>query len=353
VKVSVAMATYNGGPYLAAQLASLLGQDRLPDELVISDDGSCDETEQVVKEFAATAPFPVIWLRNPGRRGYQRNVDFALAATIGDVILLADQDDVWLERHVSLLAAPFETDPRLMVAAGDSQVMSADGSVSDSTVHDQMPADKMHATNRARGIAQFRQVLAARAVAGHSMAVRRSVLEVASPLPVGWMPDEWIFLIGAAMGRVLYVEEVISRFRRYARYVPGPEYRRAPDPITGLLTGPAIAPATEFAVPAETSTLSGEELARWQNLLSRLRYAGALLPLADQALAEATAKLRLLTFRATVRGQAAPVRAIRVLPWLLAGRYRRAGGGFAVGMRDLAGANNSRGRKKAAGARRK
>ncbi len=319
MKVSVAMATYNGGPYLAGQLASLLTQDRLPDELVISDDGSCDETEHLVKEFASRAPFPVIWLRNPGRRGYQRNFDFALAATIGDVVLLADQDDIWLEHHVSRLVEPFETDPQLMVTAGDSRLMDATGAVAEHTLRegeDMSPA-KVKATNTARGAAQFRQVLHDRSAGGHSMALRRFVLEVASPLPSSWMHDEWIFLIGAAMGRVLYVDDVISRFRRYSRAVPGIEYRRTADLLPG-------------ACPAD-------EVARWTNLLARLKYAGPLLPDADRIVSDVATKVRLIGFRDRVARQPAPVRAVRVLPWLLTGRYHRAGRGFRTFARDVTG----------------
>jgi glycosyltransferase involved in cell wall biosynthesis len=324
------MATFNGGPYLAAQLASMVEQDRLPDELVISDDGSCDETEQVVKEFAGTAPFPVIWLRNPGRRGYQRNVDFALAATIGDVILFADQDDVWLAQHISHLVTPFETDPRLMITAGDSRLMDATGALAECTVReteDLTPA-RVKATNTARGASQFRAVLHRRAVCGHSMALRRRVLEVASPLPSSWMPDEWIFLIGAAMGRVRYVDDVISRFRRYSRLVPGTEYRRVAELLPGV---------GDVAEGGGFGTASVEELVRWQNLLARLKYAGSMLPAADRVVADVTTKVRLIAFRDRVRQQPAPVRAVRVLPWLLSGRYHRLGRGFRTCARDLVG----------------
>jgi glycosyltransferase involved in cell wall biosynthesis len=312
------MATYNGGPYLAAQLASLAHQDRLPDELVISDDGSCDETEQVVKEFAATSPFPVIWLRNTGRRGYRRNVDFALAATIGDIILLADQDDVWLEQHVRWLVTPFEINSRLMVTAGDSEEISASGEVVSPSIRPALTPAKLHATNRARGAAQFRSVLGVRGVIGHSMAFRRAVVELASPLPSGWMHDEWIFLVGAAMGPILYVDETISRFRRYARELPA-EYPRE-DSRAGA--GPAGELTSSSIKPGGSTASSGfvSETTKWQNLLSRLKYAGPMLPYADRVLHDVSAQIRVLAFQASLRDQSAPVRAVRKLPWILTGR---------------------------------
>ena len=44
LKISVALCTYNGAAYLDGQLASIASQDCLPDELVVCDDGSSDET---------------------------------------------------------------------------------------------------------------------------------------------------------------------------------------------------------------------------------------------------------------------------------------------------------------------
>ena len=57
--VSVAMATCNGEAWIDAQLASLVGQTRQPDELVVCDDASEDSTLERVRTFAQSAPFPV------------------------------------------------------------------------------------------------------------------------------------------------------------------------------------------------------------------------------------------------------------------------------------------------------
>ena len=60
-KISVAMAVYNGERFLADQLGSLARQERLPDELVISDDASTDRTVEIVRDFAERAPFRIVW----------------------------------------------------------------------------------------------------------------------------------------------------------------------------------------------------------------------------------------------------------------------------------------------------
>jgi glycosyltransferase involved in cell wall biosynthesis len=71
--ISVAMATYNGASYLREQLDSLAAQTRRPAELVVGDDGSDDETPQILNAFSETAPFPVRLLGREERRGFADN----------------------------------------------------------------------------------------------------------------------------------------------------------------------------------------------------------------------------------------------------------------------------------------
>ena len=59
MKISVAMCTYNGAEFLPAQLESIVTQSRQPDEIVICDDGSTDETRILLEKFAAESPFSV------------------------------------------------------------------------------------------------------------------------------------------------------------------------------------------------------------------------------------------------------------------------------------------------------
>ena len=53
------MTTYNGSAYVREQLESFAAQKRLPDELVVCDDVSSDDTVAQLEAFAAAAPFPV------------------------------------------------------------------------------------------------------------------------------------------------------------------------------------------------------------------------------------------------------------------------------------------------------
>jgi len=112
--ISIAMATYNGSRFIDEQLDSFADQTLLPDELVITDDGSSDETLDIAERFAGTAPFPVRVHRNPAQLGYSRNFEAAVARCKGDIIFLSDQDDVWFPDKLETVCAEFDKDDRTM-----------------------------------------------------------------------------------------------------------------------------------------------------------------------------------------------------------------------------------------------
>ena len=70
LKLSVAMAIYNGEWFLEEQLFSIARQVRLPDEMVVSDNGSNNGTIDVLERFVTNAPFPVRVYRNIKLLGY-------------------------------------------------------------------------------------------------------------------------------------------------------------------------------------------------------------------------------------------------------------------------------------------
>lgn len=95
MKISIAMATFNGERYLQEQLESLRAQTSLPDELVVTDDGSTDETIPILERFRTSAPFPVRIYRNERNLGFADNFLKAARLCTGDWVAFCDQDDVW------------------------------------------------------------------------------------------------------------------------------------------------------------------------------------------------------------------------------------------------------------------
>ena len=89
------MPTYNGATFLAEQLESIGTQTHQPDLLIVSDDGSSDDSCAIIRDFARRAPFDVRLHTGP-RKGLALNMRGLLANCPAGHVALADQDDVWL-----------------------------------------------------------------------------------------------------------------------------------------------------------------------------------------------------------------------------------------------------------------
>ena len=87
LRTSIALATYQGARFLEEQLESFRNQTRLPDEVVISDDHSSDETDSIVEAFIQRASFPVKFIQNEGPRGITRNSENAVKHCSHEIIL--------------------------------------------------------------------------------------------------------------------------------------------------------------------------------------------------------------------------------------------------------------------------
>ena len=116
------MCTYGGARFVGAQLESIAAQTRPPDELVVCDDRSPDETAAVVERFAQTAPFPVRLHVNERNLGTTKNFERAVALCEGGLIALCDQDDVWLPEKLARLEAEFARRPRAALVFSDAEV---------------------------------------------------------------------------------------------------------------------------------------------------------------------------------------------------------------------------------------
>lgn len=98
--LSLALTTYNGGLYLREQLESIYNQTKVPDEIVVCDDGSTDETISILEEYKVKRGLKY-FVNNP-RLGVNRNFYKAISLCSCDYIALSDQDDIWLPNKIEI-----------------------------------------------------------------------------------------------------------------------------------------------------------------------------------------------------------------------------------------------------------
>lgn len=100
--ISICMCTYNGEKYIFDQLDSIVNQTLIPDQIVICDDNSSDNTIQIINEFSVKYT-SIEWciIKNEKNIGWKENFNQALHQCKGNIIFLADQDDIWLKNKIN------------------------------------------------------------------------------------------------------------------------------------------------------------------------------------------------------------------------------------------------------------
>jgi len=103
--ISIVMATYNGERYISQQLESIKEQTIQADEVIICDDGSSDDTVKMVERFIRDNEL-ITWkiIKNKKNKGWQKNFMDAISYATGEIVFLADQDDIWHTKKIEVMS---------------------------------------------------------------------------------------------------------------------------------------------------------------------------------------------------------------------------------------------------------
>lgn len=204
IRVSVAMAAYNGERYIRQQMDSILQQLGDRDELVISDDGSTDHTIEIIRSYQKGDP-RIRLLSGPGL-GTKQNIAHAIAHTKGAYIFLADQDDLWMSDKVRRVLAVFR-EKKCHVAVHDCIVTGED------LTQILYPSFFDY---RGYGAGVWRNIWKNKYI-GCCMAIRRELLPYILPVPDDiQMHDQWIGVINDwHRGGCCFLKEPLLYYRRH------------------------------------------------------------------------------------------------------------------------------------------
>lgn len=129
MKISVCMGTYNGAKYIQEQLYSILEQTRKVDEVILCDDGSTDGTVEIIQNFISNNGREDSWklYQNEQNKGYPANFYYACSLCTGDVVFLADQDDIWTAEKIKRMSDALEKENEMKVIACKFGLIDAQG----------------------------------------------------------------------------------------------------------------------------------------------------------------------------------------------------------------------------------
>lgn len=222
VMVDILMATYNGEKLLPFQLASISRQTHKNWRIIVRDDGSSDNTVQILCDFAALNPGKVIIIDDKiGNLGALGNFSVLVGHSTADYITFSDQDDIWdLEkiefslRELLLLEQTHGVSMPLVVVT-DRRVADENGrKITDSFWENQ----GIHPRKIRSPFDYFFYPVAA----GSSMLLNKSLLNLVRPIPkTAIMHDCWIELVAAHFGKAHYVEKTMLQYVKHSRNVSG------------------------------------------------------------------------------------------------------------------------------------
>lgn len=315
MRISIAMATFNGARYLGEQLASFADQTLLPDELVACDDGSTDDTLTVLEAFAKTAPFEVLIHRNPVNLGYGRNFAKALGLCTGDLVFPSDQDDVWFPERLAVIHGLADADPGKLLWMNDAELTD----------------EKLRPT----GLTKLGQLKGARIksssfVQGCCCAVRRELLDRALPIPEAFTAhDGWLVELAGYLDVKVILGRSLQFYRIHGRNTSGFFVNRtAPVGFFDKVRG-RMASAGREQIRREL----GSERGKVEALEARIRSTKGGSP--DRALAVLSDKRAALQLRSRLIEKPKLLRILSAVPMLMKGDYARHFNGVDSFLKDL------------------
>lgn len=210
--VAILLATYNGASCIQEQLESYLSQTRAPDLILVSDDGSTDDTLAIIEAFRDSHPEIRCHIGKGPRRGSAKNFLSLIQDTPDwiDVVALSDQDDVWLpdklERGLSALS---EASPGSEILLYCARTFECDAA--------------LNRPRLSRGITRppaFRHALVQNIAGGNTMMLNRAALDLvrAASREVAKLVvhDWWIYqIVTGAGGRVIFDPRPALLYRQH------------------------------------------------------------------------------------------------------------------------------------------
>lgn len=200
--VSVCIPTCNGERFLKKQLDSIFSQLQEDDEIVVSDDNSSDKTLHILKSYGDRR---MKISTNSKRVGVKKNLQIALKKSNNEVIVLADQDDIWLDNKLSVIRSCFEySQPdKAMTVLLNGLIINEEEAVQEKTLFE------LHKSRR--GILKN---IYRNSYMGCCLAFNRKVMDYVLDFPDSIpMHDVWIGIVSEIFGEVKLITENTILYR--------------------------------------------------------------------------------------------------------------------------------------------
>ncbi|MBN1427558.1 MAG: glycosyltransferase family 2 protein [Anaerolineae bacterium] len=310
-KVSIALCTCNGTPYIQAQLESILNQTRPPDEIVICDDASTDNTVDIIKATIGKQSCAVTLIRNEKKLGVRKNFSQAIERATGDIIFLSDQDDIWLPDRVAIMLRPFLADSSVGLVYSNAAIVDIHLQPTGRSFLDFVSLSKIDSP-KSSDVVRFNG-----GIPGCLLAIKATLKPFVLPISSKWFYDYYIAFIAHALNKVIKIDQSLMYYRRHDKNVS------SNDVFEGNLL-------LEFSAAKNASLLDfySSDRLQWEYMLQHLREVANMQTLHKSTqlvdyLIECEHRVKFARERETFRKKSFLFRFGPALKCLLSGKYHR------------------------------
>ncbi|MBQ7707419.1 MAG: glycosyltransferase [Lachnospiraceae bacterium] len=205
MKISVVMASYNGASYITEQLNSIDNQSINPDEIIIVDDASTDNTVSLIRNFFDNTDIDGKLVVHEKNMGYKNTFLEALQYAGGDIIFFCDQDDIWQENKIERMSAVIRDNEGIKSLNTSYKLIDSDGN----DVAENIRNKKRDKDSRLLYNISLNDILAYNAAMGCTMAFTKDIkdllVEHINEIKTYNIPHDWMINIIAAMNNGLFM----------------------------------------------------------------------------------------------------------------------------------------------------
>lgn len=226
MKISVAFIVYNGSKYLRTQLDSILAQTLKVDELIICDDASSDNSKEILEEYKNKHPNLFFIHFNKQNYGPTKNIEKAIQACTGELILLADQDDYWEAHKVETIIKWFEHNPTMNGVFTNGSLINSYGEIDNKySLWDVMSFPYKTIKNKTELNSNLKLYIntVENAVTGATLAIRNNLPFLKQPFPIikNLVHDRWLAINLAETNSLGILEDKLIRYRIHSAQAIG------------------------------------------------------------------------------------------------------------------------------------
>ena len=221
MKISVAMCTYNGEKFINKQLDSILNQSSPVNEIIICDDGSKDNTINIINNYIKNSNIKINLYVNRKNLGVVDNFIKAFSKCTGDVIFLCDQDDIWTKDKVKIIVNEFNKNKEINMIGTNALLIDQDDNSLNNNLWDFVGykyESKNYKTN-------YKIQLKKAILTGATAAARTSFIKKYMTKSKYVIHDYWLSECACMTNSLFMIDKNLTLYRQHSNNVVGVKKR--------------------------------------------------------------------------------------------------------------------------------